>query len=281
MSADFNPTPKTIDRAIHVSNETGMTGAAVLLRAARDGRIALFLCQPENAHSFKNRAKTTTGQPTVALISDDDGLQRGAAAWGGYAFRMARWASRVVVHAAGAGPEHYERAILAAERVGPVLLIETGTASAASWLRVLAAIPTPPDADHLASRWCPSDPRGSEPGELMSKSDDPRARLAKVLPLLSSDKQGERDAAALAAHRIMTKAGVSWDNILPTATPPHREPLIGTWRTTCSELLKHQGNLRAWERGFVRDLPNFQRLSTKQRYCLNEIATRVLRRGEA
>ncbi len=106
-----------------------------------------------------------------------------------------------------------------------------------------------------------------------------RAKLIKVLPLLSSDKQGERDAAALAAQRILTKAGLCWDDILAAAPLPHREPLIGTWRTTCSELLRHQGSLRAWERGFVRDLPNFQRLSTKQRYCLNEIAARVLRSG--
>jgi len=63
-----------------------------------------------------------------------------------------------------------------------------------------------------------------------------RAKLVNMLPLLGSDKQGEGDAAALAAHRIMTKAGVSWDNILPTAPPPHREPLIGTWRKTCAQL---------------------------------------------
>ena len=34
-----------------------------------------------------------------------------------------------------------------------------------------------------------------------------------------------------------------------------------------------------WEPGFVRDLPGFPRLSTKQRYILKEIADRVLKRG--
>jgi hypothetical protein len=106
--------------------------------------------------------------------------------------------------------------------------------------------------------------------------DDARTRLAKVLSLLSSDKPGERDAAA---QRILAKAGLSWDDIIAAAPAPHREPRIGTWRTTCAELQKHQGSLRPWERGFVRDLPNFQRLSTKQRYVLNEIAERVLRSG--
>jgi hypothetical protein len=107
-------------------------------------------------------------------------------------------------------------------------------------------------------------------------SDDPRARMAKVLPLLGSDKQGERDAAALAAHRILVKAGMTWSEILAVRPIEHREPLMRRWRTTCAELQKRQGDLRPWERGFVADLPRFQRLSTKQRYCLSEIAQRVL-----
>jgi hypothetical protein len=97
----------------------------------------------------------------------------------------------------------------------------------------------------------------------MSKPDDPRARLANLLPLIGSDKQGERDAAALTAQRILAKAGLSWDDILAAAPAPHPEPLLGAWRTTCAELLKHQGSLRPWERGFVGDLPNFQRLSQR------------------
>lgn len=106
-----------------------------------------------------------------------------------------------------------------------------------------------------------------------------RAKLAKVLPLLGSDKQGERDAAALAAHRILLKAGMSWGDVLAAKPPEHREPLIGTWRQTCIELAKQPGSLRPWERGFVTDLPKFQRLSTKQRYVLQE-TRRVLGRSD-
>jgi hypothetical protein len=54
-------------------------------------------------------------------------------------------------------------------------------------------------------------------------------KLAKVLPLLGSNEGGERDAAALAAHRILTKAGLSWDQILAGKPSEHREPLIGMW----------------------------------------------------
>jgi hypothetical protein len=78
------------------------------------------------------------------LIGDDDGLQRGAAAWKGYAFRMARWASHVMLHAAGAEPDHYEGAVRAAEGGALVLAIDTCPTSASSWLRVLAAIPPRP-----------------------------------------------------------------------------------------------------------------------------------------
>jgi hypothetical protein len=103
-----------------------------------------------------------------------------------------------------------------------------------------------------------------------------RAKLVKVLPLLGSDKPGEVVAAASAAHRILVKAGLSWGEIPAVKPPEHREPLLGTWRTTCAELQKHQGSLRPWEKNFVANLPNFQRLSTKQRNCLREIAERVL-----
>jgi hypothetical protein len=72
---------------------------------------------------------------------------------------------------------------------------------------------------------------------------------------------------------------MSWFDVLDAK--PHREPLLGKWRQTCTELLKHLGSLRTWERGFVPDLPRFQRLSTKQRYILAEIATRVLGQDEA
>jgi len=105
-----------------------------------------------------------------------------------------------------------------------------------------------------------------------------RDRLAKLLALLGSDKHGERDAAGLAAHRLMQRVGLSWEQLL---APPvvKREPLHCPWRQTCAELARHPGDPRPWERKFVADLPAFPRLSTKQRRVLNEIAARVLGAG--
>jgi hypothetical protein len=107
-----------------------------------------------------------------------------------------------------------------------------------------------------------------------------RAKLAKALALLGSDKPGERDAAGLAAHRIVASAGLTWRQVIEPPAIEKRLPELGTWRATCAALLKQPGSLRKWEIGFVRDLPDFRRLSTKQRYILKEIADRVLGRRD-
>jgi hypothetical protein len=141
MTIDYNPSSERLNRAILFAVQAGSIGVAALLRAVRDGRISLHISQPENAPRFKDWAKTTARQAAVALIGDDDGFERGAAAWGGYAYRIVRWSTHVMMHAAGAEPGHYEGAVRAAEEGGRVLVIETCVASAPSWLRVLAAIP--------------------------------------------------------------------------------------------------------------------------------------------
>jgi hypothetical protein len=102
-----------------------------------------------------------------------------------------------------------------------------------------------------------------------------RRKLVAVLGRLSSDHAGERDAAALAATRMLKQHGATWDALL-LQPAPQREPLHSVWRDTCAALSKRPNDLRQWERTFVADLPRFHRISTKQRYVLNEIAKRVL-----
>lgn len=108
-----------------------------------------------------------------------------------------------------------------------------------------------------------------------------RAKLAKLLGMLGSNHPGERDAAGLAAHRLVTQAGLTWHQIVTPPPIEKRLPELGTWRVTCAEILKRPGSLRPWEVGFVRALPGFKRLSTKQRYILKEIADRALKREAA
>jgi len=104
-----------------------------------------------------------------------------------------------------------------------------------------------------------------------------RARLIKTVALFNSPVDGERLAALAAADRILAAAGLTWADLVKQREAK-REPLFSTWRTTCAELLKRPGDLRAWEKKFVADLPAFPRISTKQRYCLATIADRVLKR---
>jgi hypothetical protein len=108
-----------------------------------------------------------------------------------------------------------------------------------------------------------------------------RAKLAKLLGMLGSAHPGERDAAALAAHRLVVQAGLTWKQVVTPPPIEKRLPDLGTWRATVAQCFAHSGSLRAWEVTFLRDLPGFRRLSTKQRYLLKEIADRVLKREAA
>lgn len=102
-------------------------------------------------------------------------------------------------------------------------------------------------------------------------------RLGKVLGLLGSEHDGERAAAAAKAHSMLVASGLTWSDLAKAVVrkPERKMPEMGTWRATCRECLDHARDLRAWEREFLTDLPKFPRISTKQRYCLNEIAIRL------
>jgi hypothetical protein len=102
-----------------------------------------------------------------------------------------------------------------------------------------------------------------------------RRKLIGILGRLGSDHDGERAAAGLLASRLLQSAGLTWSRLLEPAVE-HKLPELGTWRQTAARCLERSGSLRAWEIGFLRDLPGFRRLSVKQRYVLNEIAGRVL-----
>jgi hypothetical protein len=100
-----------------------------------------------------------------------------------------------------------------------------------------------------------------------------RTRLAKLLGMLGSVHAGERDAAGLAAHRLVQERDLTWSDIL---CRPASEQQHATWRGIVQACLRHPHNLSAWELHFLRDLPRFPRLSPKQKACLVRIADRVL-----
>ncbi len=98
-------------------------------------------------------------------------------------------------------------------------------------------------------------------------------RLAGVLGLLGSSHQGERDAAALAADRLVRGKGLEWADILApqplqqhpqqNATQPSHYPSFG-WRTELQACLSRPDLLSTWEADFCRTLRD-RRLSPTPR----------------
>jgi hypothetical protein len=74
------------------------------------------------------------------LIGDDDGMNRGLSGWA-QAERALRWPRALMLHGAGAEIEHYEAAIIAAELVRRVPVIECSTATLGAWATLVEAAP--------------------------------------------------------------------------------------------------------------------------------------------
>ena len=92
---------------------------------------------------------------------------------------------------------------------------------------------------------------------MSSYTPEIRDRLAKALRLMASEHDGEALAAARAAHRIITAAGLSWDAVLaepgipqflkrsaaffrvhhPAGLMPPLDPPRDTWRQTLNYLV--------------------------------------------
>jgi hypothetical protein len=115
-----------------------------------------------------------------------------------------------------------------------------------------------------------------------------RTRLAQMLGLLGSDHAGERDAAGLAAHRLIRQRGVTWFDVLTTTLPPpdhaHRtghgsDPLRGDWRAMAARCTQFPHLIDKWEWQFLSGLHRFPRLSAKQNATLTGIVTRLRAAG--
>jgi len=133
-----------LPRAIAISEAAGAIGQAHLLRALYAGRIALLPMPADTSTTkFKHWAQITAGRPAVALIGDDDGCDAGPSAWR-TAERAVTWARSVLIHAAGAEVHHYETAIVAAELVHRVLIVECLTATLGAWVQLVQDAPHRP-----------------------------------------------------------------------------------------------------------------------------------------
>lgn len=115
-----------------------------------------------------------------------------------------------------------------------------------------------------------------------------RVKLARVLGLLGSDFGGERDAAGLAAHRIVREAGLSWGEVLAAPSETERlERSANAQRSNTqggsadlSFCRRHLGHLSTWETEFVYSLASRRKgLSPAQNAKLAQIVAALRARG--
>jgi hypothetical protein len=135
-----------LPRAIVAADQVGAVGTAHLFRALRDGRIALLPINDQTgAGMFKRWAAATRGLPAIAVVGDDNYQDRGPAGFP-VAQRVIEWASSVLLHAAGAQVEHYETAVVAAQVVHRVAVIECSTSTLPLWIDLVRRAPHKPAA---------------------------------------------------------------------------------------------------------------------------------------
>jgi hypothetical protein len=120
------------------------------------------------------------------------------------------------------------------------------------------------------------------------RAEAERTRLAQMLGLLGSDHAGERDAAGLAAHRMIRQRGLTWHDVLtPSLPPPDHErradhgtdPLRSDWRAMAAACLRFPHLFDQRERKFLSGLQRFRQLSAKQHAILVRLVTRLRAAG--
>lgn len=139
-------------RAIVLHQMAGVIGMTHLLRARMRDEIALWNLLPSSTTAeFKRFAGATRSKPTVFVVGDDDGLDRGPAGWT-QARRAVRWAASVMVHGAGAEIAHYEAVVQTAQTRRRMLLVEASAVTLPAWYELVAAAPHRPAALMIVAR---------------------------------------------------------------------------------------------------------------------------------
>ena len=118
-----------------------------------------------------------------------------------------------------------------------------------------------------------------------------RAKLVKVLGLLSSSHDGERAAAGFTASRMLRDRGLDWDSLIapaalassqrPAAARTPRPPMrpASAWSDEIRFLLRHLDRLNGWEVSFLRSTSTRTRLTSKQGEVLVRLHQRLVSEG--
>lgn len=113
---------------------------------------------------------------------------------------------------------------------------------------------------------------------------DTAKRLVRILGMLGSAHEGERAAAGLMAHRIVSRAGLTWADALAPLLAPHEpdrgyEPSGGFWEHTDDVMfcITNSDILSEWEILFLHSVRNYRCLTPKQ----HAVLARIVRKCEA
>lgn len=110
---------------------------------------------------------------------------------------------------------------------------------------------------------------------------DTASRLIRVLGMLGSAHEGERAAAGLMAHRIVSRAGLTWEDALaPLLAQKAEEPSVeafegfGDFKCAVTFCLANSAKISEWDFEFLNSLRRFKKISTKQRAVLARIVSK-------
>ena len=112
-----------------------------LLRALQHDLIALTVLGTGQAPPLA-KLDHTQRPAVVVLVDDDDATRVGPNGWR-YAARVMRWARGAFLHGTGGTPQHYELAVLVAQQVRHLVLVETSSNQLDAW-QALALRSIPP-----------------------------------------------------------------------------------------------------------------------------------------
>lgn len=100
-------------------------------------------------------------------------------------------------------------------------------------------------------------------------------KLAKLLGMIGSAHDGEALAAARKVQQFVSAKGATWSEVLgvsETVAPPVAHRAIAV------DLLKDKDTLTSFERGFLRGILSYQKLSPKQEKTLETIRIKVMQK---
>lgn len=124
----------TVSAMIRAQDACGFGFRNPLYRAALAGDCRVMEVMPGATARMLKPFLALTGA-TVAVIGDDGGISSGPQDFP-QARRLFGWASKVLVHACGGEPHHYEWVVAAARPGRRVLLVETTTFAQPAWMQV-------------------------------------------------------------------------------------------------------------------------------------------------